>query len=101
MKIEIPTNVKLSTIVKAFAIVAIGVLLYRGYYWRENVNLRGYHSDLAYGFLADGFKGPDGKLYNRSQVLDALVQNALKQAVAAQQQKAAQPQLVSPELKKK
>lgn len=100
MEIEIPTNVKLSTVVKAALVILLVVVAYRGYYWRQNVNDRGYHSDLAYSYLADGFKGPDGKLYNRSQVLDALVQNALRQAVAAQQQqqKALAP---APEPKKK
>jgi hypothetical protein len=95
-------QINLVTLVKALLVVLVAVTVYRGYFWRENVNARGYHSDLAYSYLADGFKGPDGKIYNRSQVLDALVQNALRQAVQAQQQKAAQPPLVpGPELKKK
>jgi hypothetical protein len=95
-------QISLVTVLKALLVVLVVTTIYRGYYWRENVNARGYHSDLTYSFLADGFKGPDGKIYNRSQVIDALVQNALRQAVQAQQQKAAQPPLVpGPELKKK
>jgi hypothetical protein len=99
MTLNIPDRIRLSTLLKCLAVALIATLLVRGYYWRENVNTRGYHSDLSYSYLADGFKGPDGKIYNRSQVLDALVQNALRQAVQAQQQKAAL--VPGPEPKKK
>lgn len=95
-------QISLSTLGAALLVVLVLTSLYRGYAWRENVNTRGYHSDLAYSFLADGFKGPDGKIYNRSQVLDALVQNALRQAVQAQQQQKAGPSAPAlPEIKKK
>lgn len=77
------------------ALIVSGWLAWRTYQWKVAVDARlaQHESTLktdvknateAYNFLAGGLpKAFDGKIYNRSQILDALVQRALRDAEAA------------------
>ena len=92
---ELRSSVIVRGFVATLLLAAAGYLGLQAYRWKQNVDLRGYRSDLAYSYLADAIKGPDGKpSVNRSQVLDALVQQAVA-AIAQQQAAKGQPPMVA------
>lgn len=57
------------------------------YWWQRWVNERVFYHQQTDAWMRDALKGPDGKLYNvnRSVILDAIVQERLRQVSQAQQ----------------
>lgn len=87
VRASVPESIKIAALVKGFlGATLVAVVAYLG--WTVyHLKAAQQNYQATYEFLANGLPAaPDGKVYNRSQVLDALVKQAL--ANIAQQQPA-------------